>query len=121
MAANKHTPNRARIRKRRAQRNRHHPPQRQGASRRRSVARAKATASKALDAERLQEALKAHIRGLEVVMSTVIVSVFALRRQNCEIDEDIARVLERSAADRLDIEIERLQTLITKEADHEDA
>ncbi len=44
-------------------------------------------------------------------MSAVIVSVAALRRQNCDIDEDIASVLERSAADRLDIEIEQLAAL----------
>ena len=44
--------------------------------------------------------------------AAVIGSVSALRRQNCEIDEDIACVLERSAADRLDIEIEKLQTFI---------
>ena len=51
----------------------------------------------------------------EEVMSAVIVSVAALRRQNCEIDEDIASVLERSAADRLDIEMERMQALMPLE------
>ncbi|NJO12460.1 MAG: hypothetical protein HC872_02220 [Gammaproteobacteria bacterium] len=54
----------------------------------------------------------AHIGGLQLAMSAVIVCVSALRRQNCDIDEDIARVLERSAADRLDVEIERLHSLI---------
>jgi len=73
------------------------------------------------DPHRLHEALTSHIRGLEVAMSAVIVSVSALRRQNCDIDEDIARVLERSAADRLDIEIERLQAFVTKETDHQDS
>ncbi len=121
MAASKHTPNRARVRKQHTQRNRHHPSQRQGASRRRPVAHAKAAQPTAPNPERLREALSDHIRGLEVAMSAVIVSVSALRRQNCEIDEDIARVLERSAADRLDIEIERLQTFIDKEAGHENA
>ncbi len=70
------------------------------------------------DPHRLHEALTSHIRGLEVAMSAV---VFALRRQNCDIDEDIARVLERSAADRLGIEIERLQAFVTKETDHQDS
>jgi len=121
MAANKHTPNRARIRKPQTLRNRHHPPQRQGVSRRRPVARAKAAHPTAADTERLKDALSDHIRGLEVAMSAVIVSVSALRRQNCEIDEDIARVLERSAADRLDIEIEKLQSLIKLGKKHEDA
>ena len=52
-------------------------------------------------------------------MSAVIVSVAALRRQNCDIDEDIARLLERSAADRLDIEIEKLQTFVGTQAHQE--
>ena len=116
MAENKHTPNRARIRKRRTRRNRHNASQRRGASRGRPAARAKAARSRVLDQERLQEALEDHIRGLNQAMSAVIVSVAALRRQNCDIDEDIARVLERSAADRLDIEIEKVQAIVTKEA-----
>ena len=121
MAASKHTPTRARVRKRESQRNAHHSPQRQGVSQRPPVVRAKAAPAKAPDAHTLQEALSDHIRGLEVAMSAVIVSISALRRQNCDIDADIARVLERSAADRLDVEIERLQSLINKERVHEEA
>src|SRR5687768_15407005 len=106
MAASKHTPTRARSRKRESRRNAHHSPQRQGVSQRPPVVRAKAAPA----AHTLQEALTDHILGLEVAMSAVIVSISALRRQNCDIDADIARVLERSAADRLDVEIERLQS-----------
>ena len=112
MAGSKHKPNRARVRKRQSQRNAHHSSQRQGASRRRPFARATTAPAKAPETSALQEALTDHIRGLELAMSAVIVSVSALRRQNCDIDEDIARVLERSAADRLDVEIERVQSLI---------
>ncbi len=119
MAAKKHTPNRAPVRKRQAQRKWRHPALRQGASRRHPVARGKVARSKALDAERMRDALEDHIRGLNEAMSAVIVSVAALRRQNCDIDEDIARVLERSAADRLDIEIEKLQTFVGTQAHQE--
>jgi hypothetical protein len=34
-----------------------------------------------------------------------------LRQQNCELDEDIATVLQRSVADRIQDQIERLETL----------
>jgi hypothetical protein len=35
-----------------------------------------------------------------------------LRQQNCELDEDIATVLQRSVADRIQDQIERLETLM---------
>lgn len=111
MAVGKHTSRSARFRKREKLPKRHETPQRQGMSRRRLIARARAARRKAPVLTLPSEALADHLRGLELAMSAVIVSVCALRRQNCDIDEDIARVLERSAADRLDIEIERLQAL----------
>jgi hypothetical protein len=49
---------------------------------------------------------------LRQVQSTVVVVVAALRQQNCELDEDVARVLQRSVADRLQDQIERLETLM---------
>ena len=51
----------------------------------------------------------AHLRQ---VQSAVVVVVAALRQQNCELDEDVARVLQRSVADRLQDQIERLETLM---------
>ena len=111
MAAEQHTPRRARVRKRRMQRIGWKASQRQELPRRQRIAHDKAVPAKAPDAGDLHEALTDHIHGLELAMSAVIVSVSALRRQNSDIDEDIARVLERSAADRLDVEIEKLQTL----------
>jgi hypothetical protein len=50
-----------------------------------------------------------HLRQMQ---SAVVVSVAALKRQNCELDEDIATVLQRSVADRLHDEIERLEGVI---------
>ena len=49
---------------------------------------------------------------LRQVQSAVVVAVAALRQQNCELDEDVARVLQRSVADRLQDQIERLETLM---------
>ncbi len=49
---------------------------------------------------------------LRQVQSAVVVAVAALKQQNCELDEDIATVLQRSVADRLQDQIERLETLM---------
>jgi len=49
---------------------------------------------------------------LRQVQSAVVVAVAALRRQNCELDEDIAAVLQRSVADRIHDQIEQLETLM---------
>jgi hypothetical protein len=51
------------------------------------------------------------ISHLRQVNSAVAVAVAALRQQNCELDEDIATVLQRSVADRLHEQIERLETV----------
>jgi DNA anti-recombination protein RmuC len=48
---------------------------------------------------------------LRQVQSAVAVAVAALRQQNCELDEDIATVLQRSVADRLHEQIERLEAI----------
>jgi hypothetical protein len=47
-----------------------------------------------------------HLRQMQ---SAVVVAVAALRQQNCELDEDIATVLQRSVADRIEDQIERLE------------
>ncbi len=49
---------------------------------------------------------------LRQVQSAVVVAVAALKRQNCELDEDIATVLQRSVADRIHEQIERLEVLM---------
>jgi len=45
---------------------------------------------------------------LRHIRSAVLVAIAALRRQNCELDEDIARLLQRCVCDRLDDQIEKL-------------
>lgn len=53
---------------------------------------------------RLKEAL-AH---LDELRSMVVMAAAALRQQNCELDADIARVLQRSVAGGIADQIERL-------------
>jgi hypothetical protein len=53
---------------------------------------------------------------LRQVQSAVVVAVAALRQQNCELDEDIAAVLQRSVADRVHDQIERLEVLMRSAA-----
>lgn len=49
---------------------------------------------------------------LEQVESVISVAVAALEHQNCERDADVARVLQRSAGDKLSVVIETLTTLL---------
>jgi hypothetical protein len=49
---------------------------------------------------------------LRQVQSAVVVAVAALKQQNCELDEDIARVLQRSVADRIQDQIDRLEATL---------
>ena len=49
---------------------------------------------------------------LRQVQSAVVVAVAALKQQNCELDADIATVLQRSVADRIQDQVERLETLM---------
>jgi len=49
---------------------------------------------------------------LRQVQSAVVVAVAALKQQNCELDEDIATVLQRSVADRIQDQIDRLEATL---------
>jgi len=51
------------------------------------------------------------LRQLHQIQSAVVVAVAALRHQNCELDADISNVLQRSVADRIQDQIERLESL----------
>jgi hypothetical protein len=51
------------------------------------------------------------LRQLQQIQSTVVVAVAALRHQNCELDMDVSNVLQRSVADRIQDQIERLERL----------
>jgi hypothetical protein len=55
--------------------------------------------------------LREILRHLELIQSAVVVTVAALRHQNCELDVDISNVLQRSVADRIQDQIERLEVL----------
>jgi hypothetical protein len=52
------------------------------------------------------------VRNLQLAIATVMVCVEALRRQNADLDADIALVLERDASDRLHEQIEKLRALV---------
>ena len=58
---------------------------------------------------RLRSALDPTILQLRHVHSAAIVAVAALRRQNCELDEDIASMLQCCVCDRLQDQLEKLQ------------
>ncbi|MFL6601777.1 MAG: hypothetical protein ACJ8R9_10640 [Steroidobacteraceae bacterium] len=55
--------------------------------------------------------VKEVLRHLHLIQSAVVVAVAALRHQNCELDVDISNVLQRSVADRIQDQIERLEML----------
>jgi len=50
---------------------------------------------------------------LEVVRSASTICATALRHQNCEIDDDVANVLQRNVGDRVGEEIERLNRVLS--------
>jgi hypothetical protein len=58
-----------------------------------------------------QEKLGEVLQHLHLIQSAVVVAVAALRHQNCELDVDISNVLQRSVADRIQDQIERLEVL----------
>jgi hypothetical protein len=49
---------------------------------------------------------------LRQIQSSVAVAAAALKHQNCELDADIANVLHRGVADRLQDQSERLQAIV---------
>ena len=49
---------------------------------------------------------------LQQIHSTLVVTVAALKQQNCELDADIAAVLQRSAADRIQDQIETIDQIL---------
>ncbi len=54
---------------------------------------------------------------LELARAAVVASVAALRHQNCEIDADIARVLQRRVGDVLGAQIEGTEELLASLCD----
>ena len=60
----------------------------------------------------LQGRLEELLIELELARAAVVASVAALRHQNCEIDEDIAHVLQRRVGDVIGVQIERTEELL---------
>lgn len=59
----------------------------------------------------LLQSLEQPICRLRHVKSAVIVAIAALRRQNCELDEDIASLLQHCVCDSLEEQLERLEAV----------
>jgi hypothetical protein len=57
-----------------------------------------------------------HLRDIQ---SAVVVAAAALKQQKCERDEDIARVLSRGVADRIQDQIDRLEITVQLAAELE--
>lgn len=62
--------------------------------------------------QQLRNRLNEIVNVLEQVEAVITVSVAALRAQNSDCDSDVARVLQRSAADRLSSELEKTSGLL---------
>jgi hypothetical protein len=63
-------------------------------------------------ARSLRGELGAVVTQLRNVQSAAVVAVAALKQQNCELDADIATVLQRSVVDRIHDQVERLEALM---------
>lgn len=62
--------------------------------------------------EKLPIRLHHHVQRLQLILPVISVAVLALRRQNAELDEDIALVLSRHACDPLNVELDQLEELV---------
>jgi L-lactate utilization protein LutC len=56
--------------------------------------------------------LREHLHRLKDILSVISVAATALRRQNAELDDDIATVLDQHAGQPLDLEIETLESTL---------
>ena len=56
--------------------------------------------------------VREHVCRLRTILPVISVAVLALRRQDAEMDEDIAGVLSRHAWEPLDFEIEHLTSIV---------
>ena len=61
--------------------------------------------------------LREVLRDLPQIHSAVVVAVAALRQQASELDEDVALVLQRGAADRIQDQVEKLEAALALMAD----
>jgi hypothetical protein len=56
--------------------------------------------------------LRDHLRRLQRILPVISVSVLALKRQQAELDEEIATVLSLHAGEPLDVEIANIELLL---------
>jgi hypothetical protein len=56
--------------------------------------------------------LREHLQRLRLILPVISVSVLALRRQNAELDTDIASVLSQHACEPLDSEIVHIESIL---------
>jgi hypothetical protein len=62
--------------------------------------------------EQLPVRLLHSVQRLQLILPVISVAVLALRRQNAELDEDIALVLSRHASDPLNVEVDQLEAMV---------
>jgi len=65
-----------------------------------------------LTLDELHIRLRNHLQRLRLILPVISVTVMALRRQDAELDEDIASVLHQHACDPLDVEIDQIDALL---------
>jgi len=75
---------------------------------------------RSVSAARVRAHLAQLVDRLELARATVVSSAAALRHQNCELDADVANVLQRHVSETLGTEIERLEQLLAAPADESD-
>lgn len=65
--------------------------------------------------------LKEVVRHLGQVQSALAVSIAALKKQNAELDEDVANVLQFGARDKLQDQVDRLEEILLGIAREDDS
>ncbi len=75
-------------------------------------ARLRSAPARARLVQPVQARLEELLIELELARAAVVASVAALRHQNCEIDEDIAHMLQRRVGDVIGVQIERTEELL---------
>ena len=85
--------------------------QKEGGSSAQTLPLSQSTQDASLPAE-----LREHVCRLRLILPVVSVSVMALRRQNAELDHEIASVLSQHACKPLDCEIEHLERILGSHA-----
>jgi len=62
--------------------------------------------------EQVHIRLHDHVQRLRLILPVISVAVIALRKQNADLDEDIASILHRHASDPLDAAITTIEVLL---------